>query len=193
MDADDLLASIRDVERTPLSRLGSSKALYAITAGEMDDDAVRAAIADVAHHAGDVFAGWDGETAAAAADLAGNVRDTATADHEPDERSPTAEALAALEGQTWQLGGLLAWTLIAGKYLEQVTGYFTGQADPRTASTFRDLGGDVEELREDVLAALSAHDDWEAAEAAARSVIEAAYDAYVAELEAQGVNPKPVC
>jgi hypothetical protein len=193
MDADDLLETIRDAERTPLSRLGSSKALYALTAGEMDDHAVRAAIADVAHHAGDVFAGWDGETAAAAADVAGNVRDTATAGHEPDERSPTADRLAALEGETGHLGGLLAWTLIAGKYLEQVTGYFTGQADPRTASTFRDLGGDVEELREDVLAALSAHDDWEAAEAAARSVIEAAYAAYVAELEAQGVNPKPVC
>jgi hypothetical protein len=103
------------------------------------------------------------------------------------------DALAALEGETERLGGILGWTLIAQKYAEQATGYFTGQADPRTASTFRSHGNDLADLRDDALDALEGRDDRDAAETAAGAVVEAAYDEYVETLESLGVNPKPVC
>jgi len=193
MDTDDLIESIRDDQRTPLSRLGSSKSLYALTEGEMADDAVRAAVADVAHHAAATFEGWRTDVSEHAATLACEHEDEAVDDHDPDGRSAMADALGALEGEIERLGGLLGWTLVAEKYAEQATGYFTGQADPQTASTFRSFGGGLADLRARVLDALEVHDDREAAEEGAAGVVRAAYDEYVEALEAQGVNPKPVC
>lgn len=193
MDAEDLLETIREDQRTPLSRLGSSKALYALTEGEMDDDAVRAAIADVAHHAAKTFAGWGGDVAEDAAATARDHREEIGDDYEPGEPSAMDDALAGFDGDAARLGGILGWTLVAENYAEQATGYFTGQADPRTASTFRSLGDDLADLRDGVLDALEGIDDRGAAETAAAAVVEAAYDGYVDTLESLGVNPKPVC
>jgi len=193
MDTEDLIETIRDEERTPLSRLGSSKSLYALTEGEMADDEVRVAVADVAHHAAETFDRWDLDLGADAADMAREHRDAVVDDHAPGDRPAMDEAADGVDGEAGRLGALLGWTLVAGRYAEQATGYFTGQADPQTASTFRSQGGDLDDLRADVLAALDGHDDREAAEAAAAAVIEAAYEGYVETLESLGVNPKPVC
>jgi hypothetical protein len=103
------------------------------------------------------------------------------------------DVLRSLEGETERLGGLLGWTLVAGKFTAQTTGYFTGQADPQTASTFRTHGADVEDLQERVLEALADGEDRDAAEDAATAVVQAAYDDYFETLESMGVNPKPVC
>ena len=69
MDHTEFADNVREENRTPLSRLGSSKALYADTEGEMDDESVLAAAADRAHHAAETFATWADEESDEAADL----------------------------------------------------------------------------------------------------------------------------
>ena len=81
---------------------------------------------------------------------------------------------------------------MTGKVLDQVVGFFVGNADPQTAGTFRDVRDETDERREAAEAALD-EDETDAASETATAVVEAAYDDYVARLEAQGVNPKPVC
>jgi len=107
------------------------------------------------------------------------------------------DLLDDLVGTPERLGGLLGWTFVDKKVKDQCTGFFTGQADPQTASTFRSAGGDVEDLRDEVADLLEAvcesDDDWQDAESTANDVIATAYDEYFEILEDLGVNPKPVC
>ena len=200
----DLPTAIREARKTELSRLGSSKALYADTNGEMESDAVLAAAADTAHHAAETIAGWtdedvDGTFAAAAARERERYEAIAAelSDHEVGETPALVESLAGLETTAERLGGLVGWTLVSETKASQFSGFFTGPADPSTASLFREFGDEYESLRDDLLDALEevcADDaDWERAETAATDAVGAAYDEYVERLEAQGVNPKPVC
>jgi hypothetical protein len=82
MDATDLEARVRADRETELSRLSSSKALYAATGGEMDREAVVRAAADRAAAAHECYRAWadDGpgadrfeEVAAAEADRLATV------------------------------------------------------------------------------------------------------------------------
>jgi hypothetical protein len=95
------------------------------------------------------------------------------------------------------VGGLVGRCLVAKKSKEQYTGYFVGDADPQTASVFRDLGGDVDDqiarAADLIESVCGSDDDREAALAAASEAIQAAYDEYTESLESMGVNPKPVC
>ncbi|WP_226011192.1 rubrerythrin family protein [Halomicrobium salinisoli] len=196
MEPDQFVDAVREENDTALSRLGSSKALYALTEGEMEDDVVRARAADLAGYGAETFEDWvaeaDADVYRAAIDLLGDQRDEADPDRELGDRPAVYDALAALDGEDERLGGFVAWTLVYGSTLDQLTGYFTGQADPQTASTFRGMSSDVDELREGAFDAL-AEADQDAARSAAEDVIEAAYDEYFETLEDLGVNPKPVC
>ena len=202
MTADDLIDAVRDDQQTELSRLGSSKTLYADTRGEMEPDAIHAAAAAREAAARDTFEGCetteDDDAAAelfadAAADASDRLGDTDPA----DRTFHMHEALDALDATVERLGGLVGWTLVDKKVKEQLTGFFTGQADPQTASTYRGAGGEIEALREDatdLLEELCEDDaDWGTAEAAAIDVVAAAYEDYVETLEELGVNPKDVC
>ncbi|PSQ16998.1 rubrerythrin family protein [Halobacteriales archaeon QS_8_69_26] len=206
MDASDLVDEVRDERETELSRLGSSKSLFAATGGEMDADAVLAAAADVAAGARDAYRGWaddedHGDAAALFADVADAEADRYETiageldDHDPDPPR-VYDHLDGLDGTAERIGGLLGETLVTDAHLGQVVGFFVGDADPRTASTFRGMGDDVEDRLDRVLdladGALDG-DEFERALAAADGVVGAAYDEYVDSLETQGVNPKPVC
>lgn len=201
MTADDLIDAVRDDQQTELSRIGSSKTLYADTRGEMEPDNIQAAAAAREAAASDVFDAWAADSDGAAADRFADAAAEAAdrrGDTGPADREFTMyETLAALDSPVERLGGLVGWTLVDKKIKEQITGFFTGQADPQTASTFRSAGSEVEALREDAAEMLeeTCEDDadWDAAEAAAISVVEAAYDDYVETLEDLGVNPKNVC
>lgn len=202
MNGSDFVEAVQTESKTELSRLGSSKSLYADTEGEMEPDAVLAAAADNAHHAAETFDGWaeDDDTFAAAAETArDHYEDIAGKLGDADPGSPPAvvEFLRGLPATVERLGGLVGWTLVTEEKASQCTGFFTGQADPQTASLFRGLRGDYEETREDALDALAAacenDEDWERAQTAATNAVEAAYDEYFETLEALGVNPKPVC
>ena len=203
MDATEFLDAVRDDHETPLSRLGSSKWIYALTGGGMDGEHVRAAAADEAHVAARTFDAWaadelDADAAGLFEECADVAREEydrlADDDHQPADSIPLYDTLDSLEGTDARLGGLLGRTLVTEKTLAQMVGFFVGDADPTTAGTFRDLRGEVEDQRAAVVDALDARDpDWDAARKGADAAVEAAYDDYVTTLESMGVKPKNVC
>jgi hypothetical protein len=204
MSAIDLLDAIRENNKTELSRLGSSKSLYADTEGNMEPEMVLTAAADMAHHAAETLAGWaededvDGAFLAAA-DRERDHYDAIAAEldaHDPGQRPAVIEYLRGHETAIERLGALVGWTFVAEEKSGQYSGFFTGQADPQTASLFRGFADDYEASRADALDALDAvcePEDWDRAEAAATGAVGAAYDEYFETLEDIGVNPKPVC
>jgi len=230
MNASELHESVREDNDTALSRLGSSKSLYAATGGEMEADAVLEAAADAEHAAAATFRAWADseddvrkttESSSAAHQNAQRSEDAdareafeATASeerdhydavvgeldaHDPGESEPSAmqQHLRGLDSTAERAGGLLGRVLAAEKSKEQLTGFFVGQADPQTAQLFRDLKSDLDDQRDRALALLDSvcetDADWDAAKAAADAAVQSAYDEYTEQLEAMGVNPKPVC
>ncbi|OVE83566.1 rubrerythrin family protein [Natronolimnobius baerhuensis] len=209
-DADVFLETVRETNQTALSRLGSSKSLYADTGGDIDTEPVLEATADAEYAAWQTFSAWadDEDTDAASEAFA----DTAAEEeghfetvcehlgneaYEPQSVPALHEYLRGLESTVERVGAFAGRVLASKRSKEQVVGYFVGDADPQTAGVFRDFGDDldaqlerVDDLLEDVCAS---DDDWERAEDAATGAIEAAYGEYVENLEAMGANPKPVC
>jgi len=198
MNQSEFVESVRDANETALSRLGSSKSLYALTQGEMEEDVVLARAADRSYYAAETFDGWADEhdAFATAAESEREHYETIAGkldDHEPGEASAIYDTLADLDGTDARLGGLVGWTVVADATAGQLTGYFTGQADPQTSQVFRSIRDEVEEVRDAALDALTEDGDWDAAREAADAVVQQAYDEYFETLEDLGVNPKPVC
>jgi hypothetical protein len=209
MQASDFLDAVRDDNETALSRLGSSKSLYAATGGEMDAEHVLEAAADAEYVAAQTFHAWSDdeahETASDAFQTTAEEEDdhyeTVAAeldDYDPDDTPSAMQAsLRDLDTTVERAGGLLGRILATEKSKEQLTAFFTGQADPQTASLFRGLKTDLDDQRDRALALLDdvcdGDDDYDAAKAAADGAIQAAYDEYTEQLESMGVNPKPVC
>lgn len=208
MTAEEFIDAVRDANDTALSRLGSSKSLYADTQGEMEAEEVLRAAATAEHHAAETYERWadetDGEVADAFAETAAEERDHYQTvageldDHESGELSAIQAYLRDLDGDVERLGGFVGRTLAAEKSKEQTTGFFVGEADPQTARLFREMGEDLDaqlERATDLLEAECGDDDdcWARAEEAAGGAIQAAYDEYTERLESMGVNPKPVC
>ncbi|ERG95910.1 hypothetical protein [Haloquadratum walsbyi] len=219
MDASDLAATLRDDHETAFSRLGSSKAMYAITNGEMDGAVVRAAAAVNADAVSTVTDAW-------------SESENSTEDHhtdEIDEMDPDTlftviatdageravnldpdvsqietvtdpqlyDVLESMEMTPSRLGGLLARSLVMLEQVSQMIGFFVGNAEPKTAGEFRDLKSAIESDRDRVITALNSTCDsdtaWERAQSSADAVIDAAYTEYVDSLEQMGIKPKNVC
>ncbi|MXR50086.1 rubrerythrin family protein [Halovenus sp. WSH3] len=200
MDSAELLDTLEQELQTELSRLGSSKSLYADTEGEMDADPILRAAADSAATAIETFEGWEGEVFADAAEyLREQYADLVDelGEHEAGDPPAVVEALGDAEGEIERLGATVGWSLVVERKSTQSSGYFTGQAQPGTASTFRSFGDDYEAIREAALDAIDdacdSDEEYEQAEDGATAVIEAAYDEYFETLESLGMNPKPVC
>lgn len=209
MSAIDLRDAVREAKATELSRLGSSKALYAATEGQLEAEEVLRAAADAELAAAETFEAWaeaepDDRAAAAFASTAEEERahyETVLAeldDHEPADGVPALPAhLRGVEGTLPRSGALLGRVLVADESKSQYVGYFVGNADPQTAGVFRELRSDLEVQEERALELLEevceAQDDWAAAESAATEAVAAAYEAHVETLESLGVDPKPVC
>jgi hypothetical protein len=205
MNADEFLEALRADHETPFSRLGSSKALYALTGGEMDGERVRAAAAASERDLAAVLDDWtdeaDGDAASLYADLASAVRDRAEevgpASDVPGEAPSVSDELSSLDDTPDRMGGLLGRYLVTLKHVEQMVGFFVGDADPTTANDFRDVRSSLEAERDRVADALDAtcesEADWDDAREAADAVVEAAYDHYVETLESMGIKPKNVC
>lgn len=201
MDGTELVETVRESLQTELSRLGSSKSLYADTAGEMEPEPVLTAIGDATYYATEVLEAWAETGVFADAARREQAHYEAILEecdsHDPGDRPPHVAAMAEAETREARLGALVGWTLVVEKKASQTSGFFTGQAQPTTASTFRSFGDDYEATREEALDALGTAcedvDDWETATAAASAVVQAAYDDYFETLESLGVKPKPVC
>ena len=194
-------AAIEDEYETELSRLGSSKALYALTGGEMETEAVVAGLADRAATAAGTFEGWTDDeafddffatTAETARDHAERIAETEDVADPADAPAPPDEVLRNLDDSDARLGGLIAWAMITDRTLAQAVGFFVGNADTTAADLFRDLRSDLDVRLEEALAHAEDVDD-DVARAAASDVVEAAYDHYADSLEAMGVKVKPVC
>lgn len=210
-DGETFVERIESENQTALSRLGSSKALYAATEGEIDVEPVLWATADAEYAAWQTFESWadsEGDDrareafAATANEEQGHyetVVDELGGDHDPAEGEMPAlhDYLRRLEDAPERLGGLVGRTLASDRSKSQVVGFFVGDADPQTASLFREFGDDLDDQLERALAALEAvctdDDEWDRAEEAASGAIGAAYEEYVEVLEGMGANPKPVC
>jgi len=205
MNGSDLAADLQDDHETAFSRLGSSKAMYAVTGGEMDGTSVRAAAATDALALADVLESWveSGDDAPAAdlfADLAADARaraDDVADDSTSGDEPKLYDALATFEATPARLGGLLARYLVTLEHAGQMVGFFVGDADPMAADDFRGIKSDLEAERDRVIDALDtaceSDADWGAARDAGDAVVEAAYDDYVETLESMGIKPKNVC
>jgi len=206
MDAEDFLEAVRTEQQTELSRLGSSKSLYADTEGDVEKDAVLAAVADAFSHAAETFEAWadeeDGEAGelfAAAAETVGEQYGTVAGelgDHQPGAPPAVVEYLRGLDTTVERVAGYVGWAMVTENKVGQAVGFFVGQAAPGTADTFRDLRGEIESAVDDgtdVLVAICNGDRANLAETTAVETIQAAYEEYFDTLEAMGVNPKPVC
>jgi len=202
MDGTTLVDTLTDDLETELSRLGSSKWLYALTDGDMTGDAVRAAAATDAAAAAETFEAWaaDADDAAALFDAlaadAADRRDALDSDADPATRR-TYDALADLDDPVARIGGALGYALVLDRTIGQMVGFFVGDADPSTANQFRDLRDGVDDVRGRVVETLDDRctddDQWDRAADAATAVVDATYDDYVETLEAMGVKPKNVC
>jgi hypothetical protein len=210
MNPDEFLDTVRDENETALSRLGSSKSLYAETEGEMEAETVFRAAAEAEYAASETFQSWaddkdsDPNVREAFEEFAAQERDhyeqvvgELDESHEPSDVPAIHEYLRGLDADPARVGGFLGRTLASEKSKEQIVGFFVGQADPQTAQLFRDLGGDLDGQIERGAELLSEvcedEDDWDRALEAANGAIGAAYDEYAETLEGMGVNPKPVC
>jgi hypothetical protein len=205
MNGDDFQSTLRDDHETAFSRLGSSKAMYALTGGEMDGDRIREAAAADALALAATLDEWSATTTQDSvvslfADLADAARDRAAdVDDDPalGDEPRLYETLVPFESTPARLGGLLGRYLVALEHAGQMVGFFVGDADPMAADDFRDLRSALERERERVVDALDdvceTGDDWDAARDAADAVIETAYDDYVETLESLGIKPKNVC
>ncbi len=204
MDRSDFVDRLETEMRTELSRLGSSKSLYADTVGEMDPEPVLTAAADAASHAAETFEMWADETGHEVfANAASRERDhyeeilDELGEYEQGDPPAVATSLRDTERTPKRLGALVGWSLVMERKTTQTSGFFTGQAQPGTASTFRSFGDDYEVSREEALDTLETvsecDEDWDEALEAATCVIDAAYDEYFDTLEELGMNPKPVC
>lgn len=209
MTPEECLERVETENRTALSRLGSSKYLYAATGGEMDIQRVLAAAASAEYQAAETYEQWATEesdqtaqtvwstTAAEERAHYDRVLEELDGSHDPGEPSAIHRYLRGLSATQERAGGFLGRTLAADRSKSQFTGFFVGQAQPGVASLFRDLGGDLDEQRDRALDLLETvcetEADWDRATAAAAEAIQTAYEEYVTTLEDMGVNPKPVC
>lgn len=209
MTPSELLEAVKSDNETALSRLGSSKSLYAATGGEMDANHVLEAAADAEYVAAETFQTWSDDEPHDDASDAFATTASEESDHyetvaaELDDYDPETDPsgmqayLRECDGTVERAGALLGRVLATEKSKDQLTAFFTGQADPQTASLFRELRADLDDQRDRALALLAdvcENDaDWSTAKDAADGAIQAAYDEYTEQLEAMGVNPKPVC
>lgn len=206
MNANDLQAMLEEEYETELSRLGSSKSLYALTAGDMDAETVLAALASRAATAADTFDDWAETEANDAAqsvfeDMAAEER--GHADRFADagdvgiegELTPLAEHLRDLGSTEERAAGLVAWALLTDRTLSQAVGFFVGSADRQLADLCREVRSDTDNQLDRALSLVDAviEDEAVAPQAAASRAVELAYEQYVEVLEGMGIKVKPVC
>ncbi|TMT85267.1 rubrerythrin family protein [Haloterrigena sp. H1] len=209
-DPDTFVETVTEDNQTALSRLGSSKSLYADTGGDIDTEPVLEATADAEYAAWQTFSAWadnesNDEAQTAFETTADEEQDhyetvdgkLADDDYEPSEVPTLHEYLRDRDETVDRVGAFVGRILASQRSKNQVVGYFVGDADPQTASLFREFGNDLDEQLERAKSLLETvcetDSDWDRAEDAAAGAIEAAYDEYVESLEAMGANPKPVC
>lgn len=209
MNGAELVANVRGERATELDRLGSEKALVAVTGAQLERGPVLSAPARLLAGAAATFADWadatDGPAGEAFADAAATatehgdallgLADGADADGDPpyviDElgtAETTPERVAA---------GLVAYPLVAERLLLQVINFLVNEGDRSKADTVREVRSDLQAMPDDAAGVLDAvctdDGDWVTAQKATTDAVGMAYDEYATSLEEMGLDPKPVC
>lgn len=209
-DSNAFVEAVREANQTPLSRLGSSKYLYAETGGEIETEPVLVAAAKAERAAWQTFEGWaEDEANEAVSEFFETVAEeerihfervteqVGTPVEDPDAIPALHEYLRKQTETVDRLGAFVGRVLASKRSKDQVVGYFVGNADPQTAELFREFRDDVDGQLERATALLEAlecdESELDRAREAASDAIGAAYREYVERLESMGVNPKPVC
>lgn len=209
-DSEAFVDAVSEANQTELSRLGSSKSLYAETGGEIDTEPVLEATAHAEHAAWQTFERWAADesnesvqefferVSAQERDHFERVTDQLGSEVDPSGPVPALHEYLRERTETVErLGAFVGRALASKRSKAQVVGFFVGNADPQTAELFREFGDEVDDQLSQAATLLEEFSvDGEAegrARAAASGAIEAAYDEYVTTLESMGVNPKPVC
>lgn len=217
MDATAVLDAVREDNDAALSRLGSERALVAITRASLERATVVETAAAAEARAAATFDTWAGdethtdasEAFAAAAeqerehvDRVAGVAEDASVDREPD---PDAlhEHLRGLDATIDRVGaGLVGRPLVASRTLLQVVSFFVNEGESTAADVFRDLRVETDEQASTgatIVVEIAEDADEEPANvrdraiAAADRTIEVAHEEYVTQLTEMGVDPKPVC
>ncbi len=208
MTVETLVADVEDGMETELSRLGSSRALYAETGGEVVPETVLGAAATVELAAAETFEAYaereDGDVATAFAEIAEEERDHYEAivaeleGHEPGETPAIHRYLRECDGTAERVGAFVGRTVAADRSNEHLEGFFAGQGATELAELFAGMGADIDGQLERATTLLEDHcgDEracLERAMEAAEGAIEAAYGEYTDGLRELGVDPKPIC
>ncbi len=209
MDEQTFLDDIRAGRQTELDRLGSDKALLAVTGADLSAGAVLETVALSLEGLQATLSEWAGETTAdpareafagAVASLGADCErieselDAGTAGEPPAPiptvrgfEQPVERVAAAFVGH----GLVLSGTLL------QAVSFFVNEAEQGRADLMRELRSAADDRVDDGAATLdvlcAAEGDWDDARTAAHEVVDAAYDEYVETLSGVGIDPKPVC
>jgi hypothetical protein len=194
MTPEQFVESIETDNATALSRLGSSKGLYADTEGTMERAAVLRAAATGEFHARETFEKWAddetnddareafAETAREEGEHYGLIAGELEGEHEPGETPAIQESLRSQSDTTGRAGAFLGRTMVADRSADQATAFFVGEADTDAQlERAQDLLGEV----------CTEPADWERASAAASDAIGAAHEEYTDSLDEMGENPEP--
>lgn len=208
MDGSDVIDTIEEEFETELSRLGSSKALYAISRGEMDTDIVLGELAARAVETASILEEWStdeesGEASELFDSMAQEIRSyagelDAMASNGDDEGSTAFhDYLTAVDSTSGRLGAFVGWLLVSDQSYLQGVGFFVGSQQGDAADLLRDVRGDIEAFEERTVAVIdsvcASEDAYDEVVEAASGLIEAAYDEYVESLESMGIDVKPIC
>jgi hypothetical protein len=204
---------VRAAAGTELDRLAGDKLLLAATGATLEDAAVLGALRRALRTAADASAAWAGDAPDPVADAlaeAGEGFEAAQGVLDDDGGEPGAEG--ANEGSdapsSLDLGDpatpleragaccVGAPLVLDGLALQGVS-HFVNEADAAEADRARAARSEIDAAREDatatLVAACAGEDDTEAVVAGAVGAVEASYEDFATEIEAMGLDPKPVC
>jgi len=209
MDGRTLVDRIRESQRTELSRLGSEKALLAVTDADLASGTVLETLAVALGGLRTTLEEWADGTADE--DVREVFTDAAASLEREYERilaeledEPTGEPPAPLETVRGfdrpperVAAAFVGHGLVLDGTLLQVVSFFVNEADESRANLARDLRDGANDRVEEGVAVLdsvcTSDEEWERAEAAAVEVVEAAYRDYAETLDGMGIDPRPVC
>jgi len=198
-----IVERVRESKATELDRLGSSKAVLALTGADLDTLTVLRAAAAGEARAAETFDDWAGNEADEAA--RGHWKRVAEQEREHAERVASAaegeltvesgtdalhEYLRELMETDERVGGFVGRCLVADATLLQLVNFFVNESEEAHAELFRELRAETADSLE---AAESLVDEESVAVSAAEKAIAVSYDAYADSLSEIGIDAKPVC
>lgn len=194
-----LADQVRTANETELDRLGSEKALLALTDAQLDTTTVL-------ERTGAALASARDGLAALASDAEAEAVVTAVADARDALAAATDRVADSLDGEfsadsafvaldagtdAERVGaGLVGLPLVLDRLLLQCVSFFVNEADTTRADLFRELRDATDRILD---SAADPDVDEQAARTAASTVVTAAYNEYVSRLEGMGFDPKPIC